>query len=198
MATIPSTGPVLKFSTLPGFTPGYTPREILEFGVFGGAYFFTLKSRKGIPQILFKDLPDSLWKRETPNALTNYFDLLEPQRRRDEFIPIRVKALSPSGWFQWYCKFFYGVSHPSENSYRAEQFTRELKVSVFYISQFCTQAGKSFDDLSVELAKPWRQQMIQFGYDPSKNPFSTDGDIPENALTFNGEVLTYNGETLTY
>lgn len=197
MASIPSIAPVLVFSTLPGFRPGYTPREILEFGVFGGAYFFSVKARKGVPSILFKDLPENLWRREQPNSTTNYFNILEPQRRRDSFIPVGIKSLSPAGWFQWYCKFYYGVSNTSENKYRAQQFIEELKISVFYISQYCTQAGKPFDDLSVELAKPWRQQMIQFGYDPTKNPFST-GDIPENALTYNGEVLTYNNEILTF
>jgi hypothetical protein len=198
MATIPSTSPPLKFSTLPGFNPSYTPREILEFGVFGGSYFYTLTSRDRLPTTLFKGLDENLWRNQFPDDSVNYFAVPTYQRRRQLInVSPEIRLLSKQGWFQWYCKFYYGTSRDRESIPRMQQCMQELKTFVHYINLYCAEADRPFSDLSVVAARPWRQQMLQFGYDPIVNPFDT-GDVPINALTYNGEILTYNGEILTY
>lgn len=195
MATIPSFSPPLKFTGFPKFKPNYTPREILEFGVFGGAYFNATSSRKGLPGDLFKGLDENLYKRPEPEITANYFGVETYQRRRSHFIPFPISMLNPFGWFQWYCKFFYENRIQLESDYRIEQAIQDLKVLVYNIQLACDAAEVPFADLTVEDAKPWRQQMLQYGYDPTKNPF-----VPSIAetLTYEGIILTYNGEILTY
>jgi len=167
MATIPTSGNALKFSNLPLFQPHYTPREILELGVFGGAYFFRLSSRKDIPPVLFEGLPRNKYSNDLADNSINYFQVDTYNRRRDYKIPFELKMRDPGGWFQWYSKFFYGRTDNNRDSYRLEQWIDELQTIMFYIKKTCQQQGKPLTDLTVEPG--WRQQALQFGWDSTKD-----------------------------
>ena len=168
MATIPTTSEPKKFLNLPGFNPHYTPREILELGVFGGTYFVKYRSQQGLPKELFEGLPTIKYDALVYDKNNNYFQVDAHQRRRDFNMPNDARVLDPFGWFQWYCRFFYGRRSSSDN-YRLAQWKDELETIMFYITKACEVADKPLTDLTVE--KAWRQQALNFGWDSTK-PFN--------------------------
>jgi len=195
MATIPSGRPPLKFSKAPGFNPYYTPREILELGVFNGTYFFKYALRSGLPDELFDKLPESRYNLSQPDANVNYFKALTVQRRRDDFIPNALRLLATAGWLMWYCRFYYGKTTNTEDAYRIKQWKDEIETFYFYVKEACDAANRPYDDLNVAAARPWRQQLLQYGMDPAVIPGGPN-PIDSDALTDRAEVLTFNGETL--
>lgn len=165
MASLPTTNQQ-KFTNLPDFQPHYTPREILELGVFGGSFFYKISSRKNLPADLFKGIPRSKWDNAVADANINYFKVLAYNRRRDFNIPIEVLVADHEGWFKWYCRMYYGRIMSFGDPLRVEQWRDELETIMFYVQQACKAQNKPLTDLTVE--PYWRQQALQFGWDSTK------------------------------
>lgn len=168
MATIPTSSDQKKFLTLPGFNPHYTPREILELGVFGGTYFSKYRSQQGLPKELFEGLPIEKYDAASFDVNNNYFQVNADQRRRDFNMPNEFRMIDPFGWFQWYCNFFYGRKTGAD-VHRSAQWKDELQTIMFYINKACELQEKPLTDLTVEPV--WRQQALNFGWDSTK-PFN--------------------------
>ena len=87
----------------PGFTPDLTPKEMLEFGVFGGKYM--TDCREEFPRIWFARAKLCV-ERHDPRQ--NCFGVNASQSlgvwRRSGWIHTQ----DPRGWFQWYCRYYMG------------------------------------------------------------------------------------------
>lgn len=82
-----------------GFDPYFSPKEMLELGVFEGCY---LNDCKG-------EFPDAWYKKakiaDRPDINCNYFNIKSRQglsvwREKGWIIGPDVR-----GWFQWYCRY---------------------------------------------------------------------------------------------
>ncbi len=134
------------------FKPQLTPKEMLELGVFGGAYF----------GLKIKEFPDSWFKKA---KLSKDFDVnlnrfkIKAGLSREHWIEKGwIFEEDPLGWFQWYCRFTLGRRLPHIDEIqikRWKNFTRHVKA----IKKNC-ETG----DLSCR--KRQRQAILQWAYDP--------------------------------
>lgn len=85
-----------------GFTPFYTPKDMLEMGVFEGKYCNDCTEE--FPKDWFENAKLS----ESPDPELNYFGI----KSRQPLSVWREKGWiygpDPRGWFQWYCRYFLG------------------------------------------------------------------------------------------
>lgn len=87
----------------PDFKPELTPKQMLEFGVFGGKYMTDCKNE--FPASWFKKAKLSPKKK---NPSFNFFSVdaslsLKVWREKGWIHPA-----DPRGWFQWYCRYYMG------------------------------------------------------------------------------------------
>ena len=94
----------------PEFTPELSPKEMLELGVFGGKYMTDCQNE--FPKDWFKEAKLSP-KKKDPSL--NFFGV-------DASLPLSVwkkkgwiHPADPRGWFQWYCRYYYGRRLPEED-----------------------------------------------------------------------------------
>lgn len=88
----------------PRFYPAYTPKEMLDMGVFGGTYLNSV--RENLPPEWFtgeRVLP----KGSSPDVSMNFFRVssgmsLKEWQKRGWIMTDRL------GWFQWYCRYYLG------------------------------------------------------------------------------------------
>ena len=84
------------------FTPFYSPKTMLEMGVFEGRYLNDCQSE--YPQDWFENAKIS----QRPNPKLNYFGI----KSRQPLSVWREKGWifgpDPRGWFQWYCRYYMG------------------------------------------------------------------------------------------
>ncbi len=94
----------------PEFQPMLTPKEMLELGVFGGAYFAEIPS----------EFPRSWWKHAKissdglPHKELNYFKVLASQSRSVWNEKGWIHKDDPHGWFEWYCRYYMGRRHEDD------------------------------------------------------------------------------------
>lgn len=86
----------------PEFEPEFTPKQMLEAGVFEGKYLNDCMDE--YPASWFKKAKLS----DTPDPSINYFKIKSRQplwvwRKKDWII-----EPDPRGWFQWYCRYYQG------------------------------------------------------------------------------------------
>ena len=90
----------------PDFKPYFSPKEMLELGVFEGKYMNDCK--KEFPASWFKQAKMS----KIANPDLNYFGIksrlsLQEWRKRG-WIPVHELDKDVRGWFQWYCRYWMG------------------------------------------------------------------------------------------
>ncbi len=94
----------------PTFTPMLTPKEMLELGVFGGAYY----------EEVTDEFPKSWWvnAKRSPTGMPlkalNYFGVLASQPRSVWQEKGWIHKDDPHGWFEWYCRYYMGRRHPDD------------------------------------------------------------------------------------
>lgn len=89
-----------------GFSPFYSPRQMLEMGVFEGKYLNDCQAE--FPSHWF----DNAKLSDVPNPELNYFGV----KSRQPLSVWREKGWiygpDPRGWFQWYCRYYLGRRLP--------------------------------------------------------------------------------------
>lgn len=88
----------------PRFRPDFTPKEMLELGVFGGLYFGD--KPKEFPRdwwVKAKWSPDKKCHQEL-----NFFGVNASQPLSVWQAKGWIHPQDPRGWFQWYCRYFLG------------------------------------------------------------------------------------------
>ena len=110
----------LVFPDNPIFRPRFTPRQMIEAGVFGGRYFNPRGGKKGIlgssvdidhrefPASWFVGLPERLYVSRRYNIPTNKYGVKAGQDQAFWEEKGWIDKRDPRGWFHWYCRFFCG------------------------------------------------------------------------------------------
>lgn len=128
----------------PTFTPDLTPQEMLEMGVFNGAYF----------EDDSKEFPAS-WFAHAKK--TNYFGV-------DASMPLEhwqkkgwIHPQDPRGWFQWYCRYTLGRRTPEEDQRQIKRWKA--------MRRHLVQVQKNCDPGNLSCRPKQRQALLHWAYD---------------------------------
>ena len=172
----------LVFKLFPDFKPNLTPKQIIQFGSFGGTYFRPILS--GITGKYYKDE----WK-EFPE---DWFEGLNIEQHVTSIIPRSsinkynvkmggnldmwessgwITKIDPYGWFQWYCRFYLGRRTSDDD----RQINRWLKTcgpnGRFRITliRSIIREKTEYDDYKIKPVV--RQGMLHWGYELTERDF---------------------------
>jgi hypothetical protein len=139
----------------PDFKPQLTPKEMLELGVFGGKYMTDCKNE--FPSDWFEKAKLSP---SFKDISLNYFKV-------DASLSLRVWEEKgwiyfedPRGWFQWYCRYYYGRRIPEED---IRQIKR-CKAMVRHVGAI----KKNCEAHDLTCRKKQRQALLHWAYDSRK------------------------------
>ena len=90
------------------FEPMFTPKEMLEKGIFGGTYFAELIDHKDFPEEWFENIDESFYKSDKYLTKVNFFKIKSGQSQEEWEDKGWMHKDDPRGWFEWYCKYFLG------------------------------------------------------------------------------------------
>jgi hypothetical protein len=98
----------------PAFKPQLSPQEMLELGVFGGAYWVGSGQEipKEFPAIWFKKA--KLTHDGKPHKELNYFGVIASQSLQEWQKKGWIHKDDPHGWFEWYCRYYTGRRHEDD------------------------------------------------------------------------------------
>ena len=144
------TAPVGK-KFAPEFKPELTPKEMLMLGVFGGKYMTDCKNE--FPSDWYKKAKLCHEKHDPKLNLfgVNASNSLSVWRAKGWIHPD-----DPRGWFQWYCRYYFGRRHPDD-----ERQIKRWKAIRRHISQIETNCLPG--DLNCR--KRQRQAVLHWAYD---------------------------------
>jgi hypothetical protein len=137
------------------FQPELTPQEMLELGVFGGKYMTDCQNE--FPQKWFKKAKLSPKRRD---ASLNFFKI-------DASMPLKhwikkgwIYKEDPRGWFQWYCRYYYGRRIPEEDLRQIKRW-KAIKRHVGAIKKNCSKGN-------FKCRPKQRQALLHWAYDSRK------------------------------
>ncbi len=134
------------------FTPYYTPKEMLEMGVFEGKYCTDCTAE--FPHDWFENAKQS----DTPNPSLNYFGI----KSRQSLSVWKQKGWlidpDPRGWFQWYCRYYLGRRIQDVDAWQIKRWRA--------FSRHAGQIRANCHPGDVFCRPRQRQALLQWAYDP--------------------------------
>ena len=136
----------------PGFEPDLTPMDMLRLGVFGGKYMTDARA----------EFPES-WFAEAK---------LSPEGRDDHLNCFGVNASQPlsvwrqkgwihpddpRGWFQWYCRYYFGRRMPDEDRRQIGRWSA--------MRRHVSQVQRNCEPGNVFCRPRQRQALLHWAYD---------------------------------
>lgn len=177
--TIPSTEGPLKVRYIMGidFKPFYSPVAMLDLGIKGGTF-----GRDNIPllydisgELNRKFRPTNKWGQPDYDSTRNYFNVVSDQTERSLGIGTVYKEKHPLGWFEWYCRFWYGEKSTADQM-RVSQWMVGINTAWYYIKSGAGTDPNKLTDLTFLPLR--RQQLLEWAVDPTLSPDSYGcGDI---------------------
>ena len=138
------------------FEPELTPQEMLELGVFGGAYFDDRSEE--LPEDWFakaKLSPDG-----TQHAKLNFFEINASQPLSVWKEKGWIYDDDPRGWFQWYCRYYLGRRIEDEDDRQIKRWRA--------IRRHAGQIRKSCAPQDLSCRRKQRQALLHWAYDSRK------------------------------
>ncbi len=136
----------------PGFRPDLTPKDMLCLGVFGGKYM--TDARDEFPESWFAGA--KLSPRGRDDRL-NYFGVNASQPlsvwRRNGWI----HPDDPRGWFQWYCRYYFGRRMPDEDKRQIGRWSA--------MRRHVSQVQRNCDTGNLACRPRQRQALLHWAYD---------------------------------
>jgi len=134
------------------FKPFYTPKEMLEMGVFEGKYCNDCTDE--FPEDWFENASIS----DKPDISVNYFGI----KSRQPLSVWREKGWiygpDPRGWFQWYCRYYVGRRLPFIDETQIKRWRAFLR-HAGQIKANCVPGA-------IFCRPRQRQALLQWAYDP--------------------------------
>jgi hypothetical protein len=135
----------------PDFQPDLTPQQMLELGVFGGAYF---------PDSQSEWFAHAKLSSEDPSVGCNFFGIFASQPLKVWQKKGWIHPADPLGWFQWYCRYSLGRRLPEED-------TRQIK-RCYAMRRHVAQVRLNCRVGDISCRPKQRQALLQWGYDSRK------------------------------
>lgn len=135
-----------------GFTPHFSPKEMLELGVFEGKYMNDCRD----------EFPDDWFAKaklsDVPDPSLNCFGIKSRQSLQVWQDKGWIIGLDPRGWFQWYCRYYLGRRHPEIDEKQIKRW-RGFRRHAGQIKANC-------EPHDVSCRPRQRQALLQWAYDP--------------------------------
>ncbi len=139
----------------PEFKPELSPKELLEMGIFGGKYMTDCTDE--FPSDWFENAKLSPEKKDIS---LNYYLV-------DASLSLKawqekgwIHSGDPRGWFQWYCRYYYGRRLPEEDQIQIKRW-KAIKRHAGAIKKNCEKKDQS-------CRKKQRQTLLHWAYDSRK------------------------------
>lgn len=151
------------------FAPSYTPKEMLEKGVFEGKY---INNIKGIPSE-WKTIKNVLGEKDEPDEKLNYFKVKSRQPlsvwKENDWI-----KTDKNGWFEWYIHYYLGRRLGKEDDWQIGRWRSFVARHQGQITAKCDLKDNSCNTRQ-------RQGLLQWGWDSSKT--FNDTQLNKNLVT---------------
>lgn len=134
------------------FKPELTPKEMLEMGVFGGKYMTDCQDE--FPKEWFEN---AKLCSEFHNADLNFFKVNASKPLSYWQEKGWIHPADPRGWFQWYCRYYYGRRFPQEDERQIKRW-KAMRRHIGAIKKNCP--AKAFDCRPKQ-----RQALLHWAYD---------------------------------
>jgi len=134
------------------FKPELTPKEMLEMGVFGGKYMTDCQDE--FPSDWFENAKLSP---EGKDITLNYFQIDASLDLHSWQVKGWIHPADPRGWFQWYCRYYFGRRIPEEDLRQIKRW-RAMTRHIGAIRKNCQP-----HDLNCR--KKQRQALLHWAYD---------------------------------
>lgn len=139
----------------PEFKPHLTPKQMLNLGVFGGIYM--RDGEKEFPKDWFTKAKLAPKDFNTHLASLNYFKVNASQPLSVWKEKGWIYKDDPRGWFEWYCRYFFGRRIPKEDSRQIKRW-KAMKRHITGLQNSCRPGD--------ELCRPrQRQALLHWAYD---------------------------------
>jgi hypothetical protein len=137
------------------FTPEFTPKEMLEYGIFEGKYLndCLLEFPK---QWFLKAIEDGKISPEGADISCNYFNIKSRQSLQIWEEKEWLYGDDNRGWFQWYCRYYCGRRDPEIDTIQKKRW-KAFKRHYGAVEKNCE------GDLSCRPKQ--RQALLQWSYD---------------------------------
>lgn len=136
----------------PGFTPHFTPKEMLALGVFEGKY--CNDCQREFPTDWFRKAKIG----DVPDVAHNCFGVKSRQPlwvwRKNGWII----SPDPRGWFQWYCRYWLGRRLPEVDAVQIKRWRA--------FARHAAQVRKNCPEHCLTCRPRQRQGLLQWSYDP--------------------------------
>lgn len=139
----------------PDFKPELTPKEMLELGVFGGKYLTDCRSE--FPEDWFTKAKLSP---EGKDISLNYFQVDASLSLADWQKKGWIHPADPRGWFQWYCRYYYGRRLEAEDLRQIKRWKA--------IRRHAGAIRKNCIPYDLDCRKKQRQALLHWAYDSRK------------------------------
>ncbi|MDH5722097.1 MAG: hypothetical protein OEY94_02095 [Alphaproteobacteria bacterium] len=135
-----------------GFTPYFTPKEMLEHGVFEGKYMNDCR----------EEFPDNWFEKARISDIAdpelNYFGIKSRQSLQVWKKKGWIIEPDPRGWFQWYCRYYQG-----------RRFHEIDEIQIKRWRSFSRHAGQikaNCEPGNLSCRPRQRQALLQWSYNP--------------------------------
>jgi len=135
----------------PEFRPQLTPAEMLRMGIFGGKYM--TDCRDEFPKVWFAHAR-LCHERHDPDL--NFFGVNASQPLSFWIAKGWIYDEDPRGWFQWYCRYFFGRRCPDD-----ERQIKRWKAMQRHIAQ----VRKNCRPGDLDCRRKQRQALLHWAYD---------------------------------
>ena len=152
------------------FSPNKTPSEIINEGAFGGTYFRDIYSgvtgkwyRNSWKEFdLLKDVDKKLYANTYYDVNVNKYGVKCGTSLRFWENKGWIKDIDPYGWFQWYCRYYYG-RRSSDDSRQIKRWNDIIDRFKSNLVDTIKDKVTKFDDFSV--SPKIRQILLHWGYE---------------------------------
>ncbi len=135
-----------------GFEPFYSPKEMLEKGVFEGKYLNSAMDE--YPADWFENAKLS----DHPDESINLFSVKSRQPLSIWRQKGWIMDIDPRGWFEWYCRYYMGRRLVDVDAIQIKRW-RAFRRHAGQIRKYC-------DPGDIWCRPRQRQALLQWSYDP--------------------------------
>lgn len=136
----------------PEFQPELTPKEMLEMGVFGGKYMTDCQEE--FPKEWFEQAKLSPKRKDIS---LNFYQVDASLPLKDWLEKGWIYPDDPRGWFQWYCRYYYGRRLEEEDRRQIKRWKA--------IRRHAGAIRKNCEPYNLDCRKKQRQALLHWAYD---------------------------------
>ena len=136
----------------PEFAPQLTPKQMLALGVFGGKYMTDCRAE--FPASWFDGAKLSP---QGPDPRLNCFGVAASQPLAEWRRKGWIGDEDPRGWFQWYCRYYFGRRLPEEDARQIKRW-KAMRRHIRQVERHCDKGNGA--------CRPrQRQALLHWAYD---------------------------------